>query len=307
MEKGYRATELDACTIWDRREADNPLVTYLTRHRNTGLWAALYVAGPDKDGACTSTRTLFDRQVQHLLNQCNGRTVVVGDVLPRFHVLTGVQGIRAWRLAWAHGHLWAEALKHELGGAVEQEILDMGIPFTRIGEIAQAFWDDVWAWSGVPGIEYPTLERGVIRHRTSSGRTRWVISPDGSVGITISRPCGDVLWGVVDPEGVWKVGVLGDADYIRHYVRWRHVHTLADVIADVLTQPGDYQAHDEVVAWVKNEFPDVPRHPAEEFGDDLMEVVRSHMTPWREPIRITIETGPEGWSLIDVSLIEGEG
>jgi len=61
------------------------------------------------------------------------------------------------------------------------------------------------------------------------------------------------------------------------------------------------------VAWVKSKFPDVPRHPAEEFGDDLMEVVRSHMTPWREPIRITIETGPEGWSLIDVSLIEGEG
>jgi len=60
------------------------------------------------------------------------------------------------------------------------------------------------------------------------------------------------------------------------------------------------------VAWVKSKFPDVPRHPAEEFGDDLMEVIRTHMTPWHEPVRITIETGPEGWSLINVSTIEKE-
>jgi hypothetical protein len=104
---------------------------------------------------------------------------------------TPASTITAWRLAHAHDHGWAATPIDPLGceRPVAQLLTDGSLDLAAT-EIAQRAYEG--NGMGIAGL------RPSLSHSTTTGRTRWVVTPDGQAEITICRPgnrhvvCGEV-------------------------------------------------------------------------------------------------------------------
>lgn len=102
---------------------------------------------------------------------------------------------RAWQLASAHGHEWAEALP--------QEDLDRRQWTVKTIEAATML---ARRPGQMPGIAAPTVGMdGAISHQTVTGRLSWHVDLDGTVVLRVERPRGVVLVAWMRPDGRLEV------------------------------------------------------------------------------------------------------
>jgi hypothetical protein len=109
-----------------------------------------------------------------------------------------VQYSAAWRLATSHAHLWATAF---------DETAD---PPPTCVEIENRMRSQ---YPNTPAIPAPTLDNdNNVVHTTATGRTRWVVRPNGSVTIEIYRPHAShySLRAERSEQGRWTLRALGE-------------------------------------------------------------------------------------------------
>jgi len=121
--------------------------------------------------------------------------------------------ITAWRLAHAYDHGWAatpiDALGCERPVAQLHEDGSLDLPAT---ESAQRTYEG--NGMGIAGL------RPSLVHRTTTGRTRWLVKPDGEAEITICRP-GDrvAVYGEIAPDDAFLYVFVEVEDCeVRHVV-----------------------------------------------------------------------------------------
>lgn len=215
--------------------------------------------------------------------------------------LQGFQGLRAFMLARAYGHLWARALeeiaqeRYGEGENAVKELLEDGVPIEEIAGRSKLMNESM----PVPGLEAPYFdeEYGSITHITGSGRLTWEIATDGTVTFTVSRPFGDIIRAWVHDDGTWDAEYLAPADGGQN-VRHRHILALEEAIR-VLVPEAD----------VVSMFPEVPSAPEAELAADVLEQVLKSKALARQkyivesPTRITLEVSSEGWRVVDAKIL----
>ncbi len=140
--------------------------------------------------------------------------------------MSGLQLQRTIALASFYGHEWAVVVQQHYGENLPEAL--------SLEEIEQLVETERAAHPlDLPGIGCPEVDNnGVVHHITGTGRTEYVVSPDGSVTIEVSRPAGPVLSGRVNPDGSWDVWEEPGAREIGYFRR--HVVALQDAIRAIV-------------------------------------------------------------------------
>ncbi len=222
-------------------------------------------------------------------------------------ILKGLQGLRAFMLANAYGHLWVNAITEIAGQRVSDDatpeefsdaikaVIQKGVELDEIAERTAAINES----QVIPGIEAPDFdeEYGSITHTTNTGRLSWEIAPNGTVAFTVSRPFGDVLQAWVHDDSTFDAEYLAAADGGRN-VRYRHVLALGEAVRVLL--PG---------ADVAACFPEVPSAPEAELAADVLEQVlknpalRDQKYIVANPIQLTLEVSDQGWRVVSTKTV----
>lgn len=221
-------------------------------------------------------------------------------------MLKGLQGLRAYKLASVHGHLWPNAITEIAGERVSENatakefeaaiaaVIEEGVSVEEIQKRAAIINET----QVVLGIEAPEFdeEYNSIFHTTGSGRLTWEIATDGTVTFTVSRPFGNIIRAWVHEDGSF------DAEYLAadggKNVRYRHILALEEAV-QVLVPDAD----------VKALFPEVPSAAEDELAADVLEQVlksnaladRKHIV--QSPVHITVELSADGWRIVDAKTL----
>jgi hypothetical protein len=160
----------------------------------------------------------------------------------------------ALRLGHAHGHMWAaadpaayparlmtlatECERPEPRAAITRlrAALDAGseIDVRDVEAVTIDKVDPQWI-----GISHPWLDGGGIHeHTTGSRRLRWIVERDGRTTLVVSRPDGDVLRAVIDPDEMRAGRRDGLAPVVERLspsitLAYRHVRTMVDALSSL--------------------------------------------------------------------------
>jgi hypothetical protein len=119
--------------------------------------------------------------------------------------LTDIQFHRAYALAKQHGHEWTN-------------VIPKYSPLRNTTEIATVV-DEANKENCISYVSSPVLKGNIVMHTSGSGRVSWKIHPDGTVNITISRPGGAALWGILSPNGTFTCGeVIGGVKFATRHI-----------------------------------------------------------------------------------------